>query len=269
MDLDDSWTRDIGPTFVIDDKGDVAGIDWGFNGWGLVHRGFAQDARVARQVLEQAGVRRLVGPQVLEGGSVHVDGEGTLLTTEECLLDPDRNPHLTRTDIEHHLKTCFGCDVVIWLRQGLTNDETRGHIDNLACFSAPAEILLPSTDDRDDPDFTILNDAWSTLTVSRDAAGRSFLIRRLPTPPRRYDVSGRPMALSYVNFYLPNGGLIMPGFNTSTDAEAAAVLQDAFPGRDIVVVPGHDIAAGGGNIHCITMQQPIRPVPRERSPQPA
>ena len=260
MDLDDSWTRDIGPIFVIDDAGDIAGIDWGFNGWGLVHRGFARDARVARQVLDLAGVRRFVGPQILEGGSIHVDGAGTLLTTEECLLDPDRNPHLTKTDIEQNLKTWFGCDVVVWLGRGLTNDETRGHVDILACFSAPAEILLPSTDNRDDPDYNILNDTFESLTSSRDASGRSFLIRRLPVPPRCHDAAGRTMALSYANFYLTNGGLIMPGFDPSTDAEAAAVLRDAFPGRDIVVVPGHAIAAGGGNIHCITMQQPIRPI---------
>ena len=254
--LDDCWARDTGPTFLLDPAGALAGLDWGFNGWGLVHRPFDKDARVARLILERAGARRFVGPMILEGGSIHVDGEGTLLATEECLLDPERNPHLTKADIEDHLRTCLGVDVVIWLRRGLTNDETRGHIDNLACFSKPGEVLLPATRNSSDPDCDLLREAWEVLASSKDAQGRSFVLRTLPCPPRRYDPTGRPMALSYVNFYLPNGGVVMPGFDPDTDAQAIEVLEQAFPGRAIVVVPGHAIAEGGGNVHCITQQQP-------------
>ena len=255
-DLDDSWARDIGPTFVRHESGALAGVDWGFNGWGLVYKGFARDARVARRILELAAIPRLVGPQILEGGSIHVDGEGTLLTTEECLLDPERNPHLTKQDIERHLKTWFGVDTVIWLPRGLTNDETRGHVDNLCCFSAPGHVLLPATSDRADPDFEILAEARAVLEAAIDARGRRLAVTPMPCPPRHLDASGRPLALSYINFYIANGAVIMPGFEAVRDGEAAATLGRAFPGRQVVVVPGHGIADGGGNIHCITMQQP-------------
>ena len=254
--LDDSWARDIGPIFVADPSGRLAGVDWGFNGWGLVYAGFARDARVARLILRLAGAHRIVGPQILEGGSIHVDGEGTLLTTEECLLDPDRNPHLDKTDIEANLKTFFGVDTVIWLPRGLTNDETRGHVDNLACFSSPGHVLLPATDDPADPDFAILAEARAVLEQAVDARGRRLAVTAMPCPPRRTDAAGRVMALSYINVYVANGAVIMPGFDAATDAEAAAILGRAFPGREVVVVPGHGIADGGGNIHCITMQQP-------------
>lgn len=254
--LDDSWTRDTGPTFVVDGEGRLAGVDWGFNAWGLVYEGFARDARLARQVIARAGARRIVGPQILEGGSIHVDGEGTLLATEECLLDPRRNPHLDRADIEAHLRETIGVETVIWLPRGLTNDETRGHVDNLCCFSAPGAVLLPATADPADPDYPVLTAARAVLERAVDARGRRLQITTLPVPPRRRDAGGALMALSYVNFYLANGAVIMPGFAPETDAEAADTLARAFPGRRIVVVPGHGIADGGGNIYCITQQQP-------------
>ena len=256
VELDDSWTRDTGPTFVADSEGRLAGVDWGFNAWGLVYEGFARDARLARQVIARAGARRIVGPQILEGGSIHVDGDGTLLTTAQCLLDPRRNPHLDRADIERHLRETLGVEAVIWLPRGLTNDETRGHVDNLCCFSAPGEVLLPATDDATDPDHAVLAEARTVLEQARDARGRRLRITSLPVPPRRRDGAGAVMALSYVNFYLANGAVIMPGFSPETDAEAAETLSRAFPGRRVVVVPGHGIAEGGGNVHCITQQQP-------------
>ncbi|MCW6507216.1 agmatine deiminase family protein [Lichenifustis flavocetrariae] len=254
--LDDSWTRDTGPTFVQDRDGQLAGIDWGFNGWGLVYPGFARDARLARHILGLADARRIVGPQILEGGSIHVDGEGTLLTTEQCLLDPQRNPHLDKADIEANLTGLLGIDAVVWLPRGLTGDETRGHVDNLCCFFKPGHVLLPALADRADPDWAVLAEARAVLERSVDAKGRRFTILELPTPPRRRDKRGELMALSYVNFYVANGAIVMPGFDAASDREAARVLKAAFPDREIVVVPGHGIADGGGNIHCITQQQP-------------
>ena len=258
-DLDDSWTRDTGPTFLIAADGTLAGVDWGFNAWGLAFEGFDRDARVARHILELAGARRIVGPQILEGGSIHVDGEGTLVTTEQCLFDSKRNPHLTRHDIETNLRDTLGAERVIWLPRGLTNDETLGHVDNLCCFYEPGHVLLPRTGDTGDPDYEILAEARAVLASATDARGRRLTILDLPVPPRRDDDRGRPMALSYVNFYLPNGGVIMPGFDAPTDRHAAAVLAEAFPDREVVIVPGHGIADGGGNIHCITQQQPRVP----------
>ena len=217
--LDDSWARDIGPIFLRDDAGGLIGVDWGFNGWGLVHRNFARDARAARKILDTAGIGRLIGPQILEGGSIHVDGDGTLLTTEECLLDPERNPHLSKQDIEGHLKTYFGVETVIWLPRGIAYDETRGHVDNLCCFSAPGHVLIASTQDRAR---SRIAPSWPRRGRSsrrpRMRAGGAFASRRLPSPPRRLDGSGRPMALSYVNFYIANGAVIMPGFDSATDA---------------------------------------------------
>ena len=269
-DLDDSWTRDTGPTFVIDGDGRLAGVDWGFNAWGLIYDGFARDARLARQIIARAGARRIVGPQVLEGGSIHVDGEGTLVTTEQCLLDPQRNPHLTKADIETHLRGALGVETVIWLPRGLTDDETRGHVDNLCCFSAPGQVLLPATADPADPDHAVLAEARAVLERAVDARGRTLGITTLPVPPRRRSATGEFMALSYVNFYLANGAVIMPGFSPETDGEAADTLSRAFPGRRVVVVPGHGLAEGGGNVHCITQQQPraAEAANRERSGRP-
>ncbi|WP_207388362.1 agmatine deiminase family protein [Lichenihabitans psoromatis] len=254
--LDDSWTRDTGPTFVLAGDGTLAGVDWGFNAWGLVYDGFARDARLARHIIDHAGAHRIVGPQILEGGSIHVDGQGTLITTEECLFDPRRNPHLSKPDIERHLRAMLGVDTVIWLKRGLTNDETRGHVDNICCFAAPGHVLLPATGDTSDPDYAILIEARAALEAAVDARGRRLIITTLPMPPRRRDQAGDVLALSYVNFYIANGGLVMPGFDEATDHDAAKVLSSVFPGREIVIVPGHGIADGGGNIHCITQQQP-------------
>lgn len=255
-DLDDSWTRDTGPSFLVDGRGALAGVDWGFNAWGLAFEGFTADARIARTMIERAGARRFVGPQILEGGSIHVDGEGTLLTTEECLFDPNRNPHLDRMDIEANLRAHLGVETIIWLPRGLTNDETRGHVDNICCFAAPGHVLLPRVDDPADPDFAVMVDARAALTAVTDARGRRLEITELPTPPRRLSNAGELMPRSYVNFYIANGGVIMPGFDPATDREAAAVLRQVFPGREIVIVPSDGILDGGGNIHCITQQEP-------------
>lgn len=257
--LDDSWTRDIGPTFVIDPEGTLAGVDWGFNAWGLVYEGFAADARVARLILDRAGARRIVGPQILEGGAIHTDGEGTLLTTEQCLLDPKRNPHLSKADIEANLRQTLGIETVIWLPRGLAGDETLGHVDNLCCFSGAGHVLLPACTDPADPDRAVLAEARAVLQQAVDARGRRLTVTDLPMPPRRWDAEGRPMALSYVNFYLANGAVVMPGFDPATDAAAERVLAGAFASRRVVVVPGGGIAEGGGNIHCITQQQPSLP----------
>lgn len=254
--LDDGWTRDIGPSFVLGPDGRLGGVDWGFNAWGLAYQGFGRDARVARTILARAKATRIVGPQILEGGAIHVDGEGTLLTTAECLLDPNRNPHLDRTDIEAHLGAALGIETVIWLPRGITNDETRGHVDNLCCFAGPGRVLLPRTRDAADPDHEILEEARAVLRDAVDARGRRLEIIDLPVPPRQRDLRGAVLSLSYVNFYLPNGGVVMPGFAPDTDAIAAAVLADVFPARRVVVVPGRGLADGGGNIHCLTMQQP-------------
>jgi agmatine deiminase len=273
----DSWMRDCGPTFVVDGHGRVRGVDWDFNAWGGLNGGlyfpWDLDDAVPPKVLEIEGLDRYKAPLVLEGGSIHVDGEGTLITTEECLLNPNRNPALSREDIENYLKEYTGVSKTIWLGRGVHNDETNGHVDNLACFLRPGLLALTWTDDHNDPQYPISKDAMDRLARATDAKGRKLEVLKIQQPapviitaeeadgvgavagtlPRN---AGDRMAASYVNFYMCNGGLILPTFNDPNDALAIATLQQAVPDRRVVGVPAREILLGGGNIHCITQQQP-------------
>lgn len=277
LSANDSWMRDCGPTFVVDDRGAVRGVDWEFNAWGGLKGGlyfpWDQDNLVARKVLELEQVDRYPAGFVLEGGSFHTDGQGTLLTTEECLLNPNRNPGLGQAEIEARLEAYLGVEQVIWLPRGVVNDETSGHVDNLCCFLRPGVVVLTWTDDPADPQQAVSQEALEILSACRDARGRRLEIHKLQQPdpihisageaegvdriegtlPRR---AGDRLAASYVNFYLANGGLILPTFGEGRDAEAAATLAALCPERRIVPVPAREILLGGGNIHCITQQQP-------------
>ncbi|HKT72617.1 MAG TPA: agmatine deiminase [Steroidobacteraceae bacterium] len=274
---DDCWMRDVGPTFVVNRYGDVRGVDWHFNAWGGLNGGlyfpWDQDDLVARKVLETEGRPRYRAPFINEGGAIHVDGQGTALVTEECLLNPNRNPRLSRTQIEAYLRAYLGVGLIIWLGKGVFNDETDGHVDNLACFVRPGEVCLHWTDDRRDPQYPISLDAFTRLSDWRDARGRRLKVHKLPMPrarpvspeeadgvvasestrPRR---AGERLAASYVNFYIANGGIVMPLLDSRLDRLAAARLKRAFPGRRVVGIPAREILLGGGNIHCITQQVP-------------
>ncbi len=275
---DDAWVRDTGPTFVIDGKGGLRGVDWTFNAWGGLDGGlyadWQQDDQVAQKILEIERCQRYrTEGFVLEGGSIHVDGEGTLITTEECLLNRNRNPHLSREEIETLLREHLAVDKIIWLPQGLYNDETDGHVDNFCCFVRPGEVLLAWTDDPSDPNFPRCQAALAVLEKQRDARGRALTVHRMPIPgplhasaaecagvmtiegsqPR--DPSIR-LAGSYVNFLIVNGGIIAPSFDGPQDDTARQLLEQLFPEHEVVMVPGREILLGGGNIHCITQQQP-------------
>jgi agmatine deiminase len=225
---------------------------------------------------------RYRAPLVNEGGAIHVDGQGTALVTEECLLNPNRNPELTREDIERCLGEYLGVQRVIWLGKGVFNDETDGHIDNLACFVRPGEVCLSWTERRSDPQYAISLDAWERLRAARDARGRRLKVTRLPMPgplklaakeaaglePRegtKARRAGERLAASYVNFYLANGGVVMPLLDARTDKAAAQRLKRLFPGRRVVGVAAREILLGGGGIHCITQQQPAG----TRTPSPS
>jgi agmatine deiminase len=257
--LDDSWMRDIGPTFLIDDAGGIAGVDWRFNAWGGKHAEYTHDAAVAAAVLERLGLPSFAAPFVLEGGSIHVDGEGTVLTSEQCLLNPNRNPELGRAEIERNLCRWLGAETVVWLGQGLDNDGTDGHVDNLACFARPGVVLALIEPDPADPNHAPLADNLARLKLARDAAGRCLEIIEIAEPARRDTASGR-LALSYINFYLANDAVIMPGFDDPRDRAAAETLGRVFPSRRIVQLPVLDVLEGGGGIHCITQQQPAATV---------
>jgi agmatine deiminase len=276
---DDAWLRDTGPTFVTDGKGGRRGVDWHFNAWGGHDGGlyspWDRDDRVAAKVLEVEGDGRYRAPIVLEGGAIHVDGEGTVLTTEQCLLNPNRNPGLERADIEAALHAYLGTEKVVWLGDGVFEDETDGHVDNLAAFARPGVVLLTWVEDPADPQHAISADALARLEVATDAQGRPFEVIKLPAPgpltieadeaagvevaegtqPRR---AGDRMAASYVNFYLGNSRVVYPLLDPSRDAEAAAILAATFPDREVVGVQAREILLGGGNIHCITQQVPLR-----------
>jgi agmatine deiminase len=273
----DSWIRDCGPTCVTNDQEIVRGVDWDFNAWGGESGGlyfpWDLDDLVARKILEIEKLNRYKADFVLEGGSIHVDGQGTLLTTEECLLNPNRNPGMKRHEIERNLREYLNVNKVIWLKKGVYLDENSGHIDNLCCFTAPGMVLLTWTDDRDDPQYSISQQALEILSKVTDAQGRSLKIHKIHQPdpilitqeesqgvtevegtvPRK---AGERLAASYVNFYIANGGVVMPLFDDPGDGPAMQNIQCLFPDRKVVGVPAREILLGGGNIHCITQQIP-------------
>jgi agmatine deiminase len=277
MSHDDCWARDVAPTFVVNEGGAVRGIDWRFNAWGGYRGGlyspWDQDDLVARKVLEIEGRDRYDPGFINEGGAVHVDGAGTALVTEECLLNPNRNPGMSRRQVESALRAHLGVSRIVWLGQGVFKDETDGHIDNLACFVRPGEVCLTWTDNKRDPQYAISQDAWQRLHDARDARGRRLKVHKLPMPgplhmtareakglvPRKGTKRRPPgdrLAGSYVNFYIANGGIVMPLLDVHTDRTAAAQLRKLFPKRRLVGVPAREVLLGGGNIHCITQQVP-------------
>jgi agmatine deiminase len=259
MPLSDSWIRDSGPSFLVDGQGGLAGVDWGFNAWGMTYTDFAADAAVARRVLDHAGARRFAGPMVLEGGAISVDGEGTLITTRQCLLNGNRNPHLTQGDIETILGEYLGVSTVIWLNEGLENDETDGHVDEIACFAGPGRVLLLDSTDAADPNTATLAENRRLLDAARDARGRRLTVLPLPQPAvRRVGHLGR-LSLSYANFHIANGGIVCPAYDDPLDGEARSVLAHAFPDHRVVMVPALALCEGGGNVHCITQQEPRPP----------
>ncbi len=277
---DDAWMRDVGPSFVVNADGALRGVQWRFDAWGGLYRDCRRDQVVAQKVLEIAGCDRYCAALINEGGAVHVDGQGTVLVTEQSLLR--RNPSLTRRQIETVLKRYLGASCVIWLGEGVIDDETSGHIDNLACFARPGEVCLTWSDDPRDPQQRVSSDAWERLMAARDARGRRLRVHKLPAPgplhmTRREAAgihashairglrAGQRLAGSYVNFYLANGAVILPLLDSRTDGAARRVLRRVFPRRRIVDVPGREILLGGGNLHCITQQQPQRGLSR-RSP---
>jgi agmatine deiminase len=275
----DAWMRDTGPTFVVNAAGRRRAVDWRFNAYGGCTAGlyfpWDQDDLVARKVAEIEGADSYRAPLVVEGGGIHTDGQGTLLVTEQTLLDPNRNPGMSKEQIGKLLLDYTGASTVIWLGQGVVNDETVGHIDNLACFARPGEVCITWTDDVRDPQWAVSNDALQRLQAARDARGRRLKIHKLPQPgplkvtaaeasgvmfrgAHKQREAGERLAASYANFYLCNGGVIVPLLDARTDAAVLRRLKRIFPEREVVGVPGREILLGGGNIHCITQQVPAR-----------
>jgi agmatine deiminase len=277
---DDCWLRDQAPTFVIDNQNGIAGVDWNFNAWGGLYADHTNDQLIARKILEIERIPRFAAGLVMEGGAFHVDGEGTCITTAECLLHPNRNPHLAQSQIENALCANLNVSKVIWLQHGVFgDDDTNGHVDNLCCFVRPGTVALLWTDDPRDPQYARSLDAYQCLINSTDAQGRKLRVEKVPMPPPQTMTAqewaglqniaaasagelgrtpGKRLAASYINFYIANGGIVMPVFGVPQDAAAHAVIQSLFPERKVVSVYSREILLGGGNIHCITQQQPAR-----------
>nr|WP_318685261.1 agmatine deiminase [uncultured Acetatifactor sp.] len=280
MSSNDSWARDYAPTFVKNNAGELRGVDWGFNAWGGLYDGlyfpWDKDNQMARKLCDL--FEKDVYDKrdfILEGGSIHVDGQGTCIVTDPCLLGKGRNPQMTKKEIEETLCRYLGVSVVIWLPCGIYNDETNEHVDNICAFTAPGQVVLAWTEDRSDVQYEMSTACLETLEQSRDAAGRKLKVHKLPLPkpvtitkeecegldfcdgePTR--TPGERLAASYVNFYIANKNVVMPGFGDAMDKLARETLQELFPDRRVIQIYARDILIGGGNIHCITQQIPAQ-----------
>lgn len=273
----DAWCRDIGPTFLKNDAGDIRAVDWKFNAWGGEYDGlyadWSDDDALASKLCKHLGIESYrTDDFVLEGGSIHVDGEGTVMTTEMCLLSPGRNPHMDKSEIENMLCEYLGCEKVLWIKDGIDPDETNGHVDDVACFVRPGEVACIYTDDKENPFYKQSQEAYEYLTNATDAKGRSLKVHKVCLPknpvvmqgaetieavegtiPRQ---NGELCIASYLNFLIINDGIIAPQYDDENDALAIEQLRAIFPDKKVIGVSTREVVYGGGNIHCITQQMP-------------
>ncbi len=256
--LDDSWFRDTGPIYVLSaDRGRRVALAWVFNAWGEKFAPWGEDAAVARRWADVAGHEARSVPMVLEGGSIAVDGQGTLVTTEQCLLHPNRNPTLTRTAIEDRLRTELGVSTIVWLPHGLAlDDDTDGHVDNVAAFARPGTLVVQGCDDPAEEDWLRCNVNRRSALGALDATGRPLAVVEIPVLPYT-DVAGRRVAVPYLNYYVGNGFVAVPVCGHDADADMVAMIAEQYPDRETIALDvGAILAFGGGGIHCITQQVP-------------
>ena len=255
--LDDLWMRDMGPVFVVNDAGQKAAVDFNFNGWGE-KQDFELDAKVAAFVAARAGVQRNKTALVLEGGGIEVDGQGTALVTESCVLNNNRNPGLSKAAVQTELQRLLGLDKIIWLPGIQGRDITDGHTDFYARFTAPGVVAAAYDPDPQSYDHAVTKRHLEILRAATDAQGRRLRVVVLQAPARvRPQFEGKNFAAGYINFYVCNGAVIAPEFGDAlADSAAARQLKELFPGRQVVQLNIDGIAAGGGGIHCTTQQEP-------------
>ncbi|MES2964377.1 MAG: agmatine deiminase family protein [Bdellovibrionota bacterium] len=252
----DIWLRDTGPVFLKGTSGEIATMRFGFNGWGgkfdLPH-----DPVVAEKIASAAGYPEFALPWICEGGSLEVDGEGTCITTEQCLLNPNRNPGMTKEKIEELVRDSLGVTKVLWLGQGLLNDHTDGHVDTIARFVSPGHVIIHSSSDQDDPNKDILESIDRDVRGFTDAKGRELRITRVPSPGRVLNEDGDLMPASYLNFYIGNSTVVVPTYGAPNDEAAVTAIRQCFPTRKTIGLPSKAILTGGGAFHCMSQQQPI------------
>ncbi|MDR0514783.1 MAG: agmatine deiminase [Coriobacteriaceae bacterium] len=279
MESDDAWIRDCGPTFVVDGQGGMRAVHWHFNAWGGLVDGlyfpWDKDELVGVKVADLAGADRYRPDGfVLEGGSIHVDGQGTVLTTEMCLLSEGRNPGLSKAEIEGYLNEYLGTEKVLWIQDGIDPDETNGHIDDVACFVAPGVVACIWTEDEENPFYAQCQAAYAALSTMTDAKGRNLKVHKLCMPVKPVYMTQTEVdtidvvegtlprgtedacIASYMNFLVVNGGVIVPQYDDENDGLALQQIQGMFPDHEVVGVRTREVVYGGGNIHCITQQQP-------------
>lgn len=287
LETDDAWARDVAPTFLVrqgESKSRVVrAVNWEFNAWGGtvdgLYASWERDNAFAKKIANRYGYACYdATPFVLEGGSIHSDGEGTVMVTESCLMSKGRNPMLSKEQIEEQLKRYLGAKVVLWLPRGIYQDETNEHVDNVCAFVKPGEVVLAWTDNQADPQYELSLACYEYLQKVKDAKGRKIIVHKLPIPDVPVCVTkeelsgyvfeegedtreeGERLAASYVNFYFSNGAVVMPAFggeNESSDRRAADIMREICFDREVIPIYARDILTGGGNIHCITQQIPV------------
>ena len=253
------WCRDHGPIFVVrpaNREPRRAVVDWGYNAWGGKYPPFDLDDAIPQHVARLRGLPVFAPGIVLEGGSIDVNGQGDLLTSESCLLNPNRNPHLTRDKIERHLCDYLGVTRVLWLGEGIVGDDTDGHIDDLARFVSADTIVTVVEEDPADANYSLLQDNLQRLRGFRTPTGRPFRIVPLPMPGL-VEYQGQRLPASYANFYVANDLVVVPTYRHPHDAEALAVLQDVLPDRRVLGLDSTDLIWGLGSFHCLTQQEPL------------
>lgn len=255
-DYGDVWFRDYGPIFLVNQNDErLAMVDWDFNAWGGKYENLLRDTAVPGFINRSMNIPSFTPAIVLEGGSIDVNGRGTLLTTEECLLNRNRNPELTKGDIEEALRSYLGVSEIIWLRRGIAGDDTDGHVDDIARFVCPTTVLCACEEDERDENYGALRENYEILLGATDQDGNSIEVKKLPMPERNGPPEQR-LPASYTNFYIGNESVLVPTFDSVNDEEALEIIGDSFPDRRVVGIDCRDLIYGFGAIHCITQQQP-------------
>lgn len=254
--IDDSWLRDSGPIFILGPDSERIGLDFRFNAWGERFHPYGDDDHLPERLLDRLGIARQAVPMVLEGGAIAVDGEGTLITTEQCLLNPNRNPGWSREAIAEMLRRSLGVETIVWLPFGVAPDSmTDGHVDGVCAYIRPGVVFLQTRENPTADERERIEANRRALEQARDAAGRRIEIVEMPYLAQ-VDVGGRRVRVPSLNFYLANGAVIAPVADAPTDEKVLALIASAFPEREVVPVQARVIGFGGGGIHCITQQVP-------------
>ena len=251
----DIWMRDITPIYIKNANGELGALRFQWNGWGGKYL-LEHDDLVAEKILQTLNIPKFEFEWVLEGGAIEVDGEGTCLTTKQCLLNPNRNPHLNQNEIESGLKKALGVEKILWLDEGLLNDHTDGHIDTIARFIAPHTVMCMQPTSEEDPNYQVLNHIAAQLEAMTDAKGRKLDVVKIPSPNLVLDDEDEIMPASYLNFYISNDSVIIPTYGSANDQLAVAEIAKHFPDRKAIGLSAKHILLGGGAFHCITCHQP-------------